>query len=362
MGGTWIVAQLLRRPLATLAMAGVLALVGGLVGTAVAWQQGLDRATQTGAHPDIVYLVARGAEDAVERSLIEPRHLAGLEAQLWTPASIELVHMGLVEVAGTSRRVSFRGISSVTPTVRDNVVIDGAWPGQGEAVVGDRVARELALDAGDEIRLLDAPLRVVGRLPAGLGFTGSEVWLPRADLLAITGREGASLIALRDGADLALMTVMTRPDWGLVDVAEVGYLAAFAARMRPLRVIAWLVSGLLGLAALAGALTAAVARAEARKGVLATLRSLGVTPLRLGIWLLGENLVVALIGFGLAVLALQAVDGTVLRLGGIAPVLAAGPFTHLACALAVLVTSFVFITPVLTWVFVTALPEQLKHR
>lgn len=361
MGAIWILAHLRQRPLASLALVLVLALIGGLVSAAVAWQRGLDRAAQAGADPGLTYLMARGSEDAAERSVIEPSLIDQLRAQLPGPLSVELLHMGMVE--GERRgRATWRGIDPATPRVRQTITLAaGRWPAaEAEAVVGDRLARELGLAPGDRIGLLGEELQVVGRLPAELGFAGGEVWVPRQHLSAITGRPSASLIVLGAAAQQATMLLMMRPDLGLIDQPETRYLAGFAARLAPLRVIAWLVSSLLIAAAVAGALAAAVARADARKRSLATLRSLGLAPLRLVAWQIGEAVLIALFAFGVMTLALQALDGSVLSLGGIAPVFRIDAPVVWAGLAALGASLVVLLMPVIAWLWLVPLSRQLR--
>ena len=71
MGREWIWSHLRYQPLAALAAVGVMVIVAVLVGSALSWQRGLERAANSGADSALTYLVARGSEDAVERSLIE---------------------------------------------------------------------------------------------------------------------------------------------------------------------------------------------------------------------------------------------------------------------------------------------------
>jgi hypothetical protein len=361
MGFAWIRAHLLGRPLASLGLVAVLSLIGLLVGTALAWQRGLDRVAQAGAQADLIYLMARGSEDAAERSVIDPTAIDALRAQLAVPISAELVHMGLID--GAAARATWRGIETDTAEVRNSVQLAaGRWPAaDDEVLLGDRLRRELGLDPGDGIGLLGHDLRVVGLLPAELGFSGDEIWLPRTTLQRLTGRSGASLLAVREGAQQAVMAVLMRPDLGLIDRSETDYLAAFAARLAPLRLVAWLVGGLLMLAALAGALCAAVAKADAGKATLATLRSLGVAPGRLAAWLLGEHLLLATAAFALVLLGLLALDGTVLRLGGIAPVLAIDAPIHQAAAAAMLLATVIFAAPAMAWLLFRPLARQLQH-
>ncbi|MDA3960061.1 MAG: ABC transporter permease [Planctomycetota bacterium] len=358
---TLLTCQLRRRPLAALAMALVLALVVIVVAAASAWQRGLDRAARSGANPDITYLVARGAEDALERSLIEADTLPAITSQLTGPHAVEMVHMGPLLSGSNSKAVTWRGVTATSHSLRTVTFDHGHWPEPGEVALGSRIATELALAPGDSVRLLNHDLRVAGVLDAALGYAGGEVWLPLSDLHAITGRSGASLIALRDTSGSAQMLTLMRPDLGVVDVSEVDYLAGLAARLQPLRIVAWLIGGLLIAAALAGAIAAAAAQADARKETLATLRVLGWRPLRLATWLMAEQAVLAILAAGLLVAPLLWLDGTVLRLGGIAPVLRIDAAVTLAAAIALLVAAVLLVVPGLAKLFLTSLSRQLAR-
>lgn len=365
MGPAWILAHLARRPAATLAAVSVLAVVGLLVGGAVAWQQGLDRVARSGADPAIVYLLARGSEDAAERSLIEAAAEAGARAALGrATVAAELLHMGPVATSRGQGRVTWRGIEAKTRLVRPAAAVaEGRWAETAdEVVVGHLAARELGLTAGDRVALLGHNLRVAGILDSALGFAGGEIWIARERLAAITGRDHASLLAVRDGGQAVAFLVLTRPDLGLVDVAETAYLARLADRLAPLRLVAWLLAGLLILAAGAGAVAAAVARAESRRRELAVARSLGVGPLRLSAWLGGEVVVSVVAAIALVTALLLLLDGTVIRIGTVAPALAADGPVFLAAAVAVVTAAVIQGLPSLAGAFWSDLARQLRRN
>jgi ABC-type lipoprotein release transport system permease subunit len=310
------------------------------------------------------YLVARGSEDAIERSLIEGPAIAAAR-KLLPPDKVaeELVHMGPALAGDRSAPLTWRGIDQAVPALRQQIqVAAGAWPdGADEALVGHRAARELGLSLGDRVQLLEHEFTVVGRLDPGAGFAGSEIWVPLETLQRVTGRDHSSLLVVRDAASAVSMLALTRQDLGLVEVAEVDYLARVASGLAPLRTVAWIVSGLLVLAAATGALVAAVARADARRQVLATARAIGVGPWRLAAWLLGEVAVAALLGGLLTYLALSLLDGTVLRLGTVAPVLSVDIAVFAAAALAIFVAALLTLAPILVRTLITPLPRQLRE-
>lgn len=364
MGHIWLFAHLRHRPLAAIAAVAILTLIGTLVGAALAWQRGLERAAQAGADPTVTYLVARGSEDAVERSLIEPTVRPAAQAALrGHQLSAELVHMAPARTpAGLQTRVTWRGVESTATTVRTQLQLaQGRWPAAShELAVGERVARELGVKIGDEV-LLDAHHgEVVGIIDGRVGFAAGEIWLPLTTLQEVSGRPHLSALILREGQQAATFLTLSRPDLGLMDVSETSYLAAVARSLEPLRTVAWIVTALLLTAAAAGACAAAVARADGRRRQFATARCVGVSPWRLGRWLAAE----ALLSAALAVLAtaglMLAIDGTVLRLGTVAPVLQADGLVLMASAVAVISASLLTLLPTLGQLLCRPLVHQLR--
>ena len=283
-----------------MASLGVLVLVGVLVGSAVAWQRGLDRAANAGADAALTYLVARGSEDAVERSLIEQRQIDQAKASLrGLEVAEELVHMAPVLASnGAESRVVWRGVSPETKSVRSGVHLSsGKWPeAADEVMVGQRMASELGIDLGAEVTLLAHSAKVVGIIDSRIGFAAGEIWMPLATLQEVSDRPHASKLVLRDAQSQVTFLTFSRPDIGLVDVPETTYLETVANGLQPLRVVAWIVAILLIAAAAAGAGGAAVARADARRGQFAA-RSLGIGVWRLGLWYLLETLIIAVVAW-----------------------------------------------------------------
>lgn len=362
----WITAQVGGRPGSTLALLGVLVVVGVLVGGASAWQRGLERAANAGIDPSLTYLIARGSEESVERSVIEASAYSQAQMMLGGAShAAELVHMGLLGAPGstTTWPVTWRGIDPATPSVRQLAELAaGTWPepGSPQVVLGDRIASEAGLTVGDRISLLDHELTVSGLLDGGVGFAGTEAWLSRQTLSAITGRDDVSLVVVRDGAQSVGFVVLSMPHLGMVDIAESAYLGRAAAALQPLRQLGWLIAGLLLISAVAGAWTTAIALSDQRSRQLATVRSLGHGPWRISGWLLGEYLVLALLAGGVVLLALQQLDGQVLRLGNIAPALHIDAAIWAISSLAVVATAVLLAMPSVWRLLRVRLALQLK--
>lgn len=368
MGREWIWAHIRHLPFATLAAIGVLVIVAFLVGAAVAWQRGLDRAAQAGADSSLLYLVARGSEDAVERSLIEEgQYDQAIGSLPGVAIGQELVHMSPVIASnGNQSRLTWRGVSPEITTVRQGLQLSsGQWfngEASKEVVIGQRVASELGIGVGEEVSLLGTPLKVVGIFDHGVGFAAGEIWLPLAMLQGLSNRHHISKLVVRNAFEPATFLMLSRPDLGMVEISEEAYLATVSRGLAPLRVVGWIIAVLLICAAAVGAGSAAVALADARRGSFAIARSVGVSVGRLILWFCCEACLRGLIAILIALFVLMAVDGTVLRLGTIAPELRADRVVLVATIFAVIVSTFLTVLPTLLNLTRLSLSQQLRSQ
>ena len=171
-------------------------------------------------------------------------------------------------------------------------------------VLGQRVANELGIGLGGTVTLLDHSATVVGILDQRVGFAAGEIWLPLATLQRVTGRPHVSKVVLQDGYDQATFLALSRPDLGMVEIAEEAYLATVTGSLAPLRVVAWIIAVLLIGAAAVGAGSAAVALADARRGPFCHRPQCWGVGTRLSLWFLGETAIRAVVALGLALFLL----------------------------------------------------------
>lgn len=213
---------------------------------------------------------------------------------------------------GLPRTLALRGMEAAGPSIRD-----GITPSQGrffargsrEIVVGDRLAREFALSAGDVIRLGAVDWTVVGRFSAHGSAFESELWGDLDAVRAAFDRQGqVQSLRLRLTSAEGLkhlqdsLSTLTGPP--LVAISESRLYAAQSGRTASLiRLFGWPIALLMAIGATAGALNTMMSSVSDRTVEIATVRALGFSRLSAfaGTW--AEALALAAIGVVLGLAA-----------------------------------------------------------
>jgi ABC-type lipoprotein release transport system permease subunit len=333
------VRNLFRRPGRSALTVTGLALVVLLVFVVVGFIRGLEASLAASGDPQVVFVHSLGASENVENSAVG----AGTPALL--AASLEGIRRrpgpGGAQVAYVSpelylaTRVTTEGdapatlgvVRGVTPAallVRRGVqLIEGHWPGPGEVLVGRLAAPKLgrgadALAPGRAVTYEGRTWAVSGRFGCAGSALESELWCPLDDLQQAMRRQDLSLVALTLAPGAAFGEVdefcKERLDLELQATPETAYYESLQKHYRPVRLVAWLVVGLVAAAGVFVGLNAMYGAVVGRVRELATLQALGFTRRAVALSLVQEGaLLAAAASLLAAAVALLVVNGAAVR-------------------------------------------------
>jgi putative ABC transport system permease protein len=333
------VRNVLRRPGRSALTLAALGLVALLVFVVVGFIRGLEASLSVSGDPDVVLIHSFGTEGNVEISSVPTRTAALVTASLegirrrpdpgGTPATYasgELYLGTQVSTEGEEAKTLglARGVTLAAVLVRRRVqIVEGAWPGPGEVLIGRLAAAKLGrraedLAVGRTVTFEGRAWRVSGRFAAAGSALESELWCPLDDLQAATRRQDLSLVALTlaPGARFADVDEFCkeRLDLELQATPETAYYEALRKHYRPVRALAWLVVLLVAGAGVFAGLNTMYGAVAGRVRELATLQTLGFPRRAIALSLVQEGAVLAAAGSLLAaVVALAVVNGTAVR-------------------------------------------------
>jgi putative ABC transport system permease protein len=270
-----------------------------LVLTAASFVRGMDRSLRTTGEPDNVILLGAGSEESVERSEVEASvsslvaaSVQGIRTRAGVPYVSPEVHVFLpVKTNPEQPRgmlVTIRGVTPAATLVHGQLqIVQGRFPAAGadELMIGPMVATKMGVPEGDlaigkKVIIDNRPWSIVGRFIAPGTILEAEAWTSLTDLKAATKRETISCVIITldqdkaEFADIAAFT-KTRVDLELSATPEVEYYARLAAFFGPIRFVAWITAGLIGLGGLFGGLNTMYAAFASRVREIGTLQSLG---------------------------------------------------------------------------------------
>lgn len=320
------------------------ALVVGLVLAAAAFVRGMDVSLRATGEPDNIVLLGAGSEESVERSEIGAAvagiagaSLRGIRSRAGVMYVSPEVHAQLPLKTRADQPkgplVLVRGVTPAAMLVHSSVqIVEGRFPevGRDEVMVGAMAGvkmgvpeSELAL--GRPILIDRRPWTIVGRFRSPGTVAEAEVWGPLSDLKEATKRTTDSCVVLtldREKAELADIRsfTKTRVDLELAATSESDYYARLSDFFAPIRVVAWVTAGLIGVGGLLGGLNTMFAAFASRVRELGMLRSLGFRRRAIAASLVQEAMVASAAG------ALLACAAGALLLDGLAVRFSMGAF------------------------------------
>ncbi|MBL8827018.1 MAG: ABC transporter permease [Planctomycetaceae bacterium] len=328
------VRNLFRRPARTALTLAALTLVVLLVFIVVAFISGLESSLNVSGDPRVTLVYSIGAAEDIENSAIPARTAALLAASLEGVGrrysvgyvSPEL-YVGTRITTSPDSTLAFgivRGVTSTAPLLRRQVqMLEGTWPATGEILVGRLTAAKLGCDpslltVGSTIRFDGHDWRISGRFAAGGSAFESEVWAPLSDLQQALKRQDISLVAvgLAPGASSADIELFCkeRVDLEIQAVAETKYYAALQSHYQPVRMLGWLIVGLVAAAGVFTGLNTMYGAVVGRVRELSTLQAVGFRRRAILVSLIQEALLLSLTASLLAaIVALVLVNGTAVR-------------------------------------------------
>lgn len=326
---TYAVRNLFRSKTRLLQTIGGSALVVLLVMAAVAINSGMRKVLSASGSPHNVILVGAGSEESIQRSEIPETtpgiagaSIPGITEQLGVRAvSSEIHYMNYVQLdGGRKAQAMIRGVTPEALRVHPQVrLIEGAFPGSGEVMVGRLAWRKLGIAEGDlkpgaSMALDDQKLKVSGIFAAPGTVLESELWATLGDLRVLAKRETLSCVVLRldDPADFdeADLFAKQRLDLELSALRESHYYDRLSTFFKPLRAMTWITAGLIAAGALFGGINTLYAAFASRIREMATLQAIGFGRRSLLLSLIQESTLACLTGALLAsLLAVLLLDG-----------------------------------------------------
>ena len=269
--------------------------------TAIVLRSGSDSEMMSGLERDDTRIIAEAP--GVRRSAAGPVASAELYVIVDVPK----------RSTGTDANVPLRGVQPAAFEVRDEVrMVEGRRfePGRNEVVVGRAAASQFkGLDLGNRLRWGQNEWTVVGIFSANGGLAESEIWCD-AGVLQPAYRRGSSFqsVCAKLESPAAFqkfkdsLTSDPRLDVKVVEESEY-YASQSEALVGLIRALGIVITVLMGVGAIFGALNTMYAAVATRTREIATLRALGFRGGPVILSVLTESLLLALVGgvFGAAV-------------------------------------------------------------
>lgn len=327
------VRNLARRPVRTALTLVALATVVMLVFVVVGFIRGLEQSLSVSGDENVVLVYSVNSEENIENSSIAARTPSLITASLdGTVKRFGVTHVSPELYLGTRVKTGesdaglglVRGVSLAAPLVRRSVkLVEGAWPGEGEVIVGRLAAAKLGSSAammtvGNSIEFEGRSWKISGRFAAGGAAYESEIWCRLADFQTATKRQDLSLVAmlLSPGSSPAEVQLFCkeRTDLELRAIQETDYYASLQQHYKPVRLLAWFVVVLVSGAGIFAGLNMMYGAVAGRIREIATLQAIGFRRRAILISLVQEGVLLSAAGSLLSgAIALTLLNGTAVR-------------------------------------------------
>ena len=308
------VRNLLRRPgRSALTLCG-LTIVVLLVLVVTAFVRGLENTLAVSGDPRVAIIYSLGTGENVEYSSVPmstvdllKASVTGIEQWNGQPAVSGELYLGTQIVprgGGEPTMGLVRGVTSAVLLVRSQVQITaGTWPSAGEVLVGRLAAaklgwREEELSPGSTLQFEGRTWRVSGTFTAGGSAFESEMWCPVEDLQQAMKRWDLSLVAAKvrrpgDFAEVSLFCKENRRTLEIESQPEVDYYASLRHHYLHVRIMGWVVVGLIAGAGVFAGLNTMYGAVVGRIRELAMLQTLGFLRRAIALSLMQEGTILA---------------------------------------------------------------------
>lgn len=303
-----------RKGSAAAAIVGIAGVVAVFVGV-LSISEGFRRTMTKAGSPDTVFVMRTGADSEMASILTrdEARILAEAPGVAKDNSGKPLVSPELFVVVnlpkkatGTDANVPMRGVEQAAFGVRNEVhIVEGRTfkPGTNEVVVGRSAEIQFAgLNLGNDLVLGQNHWKVVGIFESGGSISESEIWAD-ASVLATVYHRGSSyqnaVVKLASPGNFKSFSdaISTDPRVSVKIVREADYYAEQSKMLDGMvNVLAGIITSLMGLAAIFGALNTMYTAVASRAREIATLEAIGFRGFPILVSVLFESMVLALIG------------------------------------------------------------------
>ncbi len=222
-----------------------------------------------------------------------------------TSAELYVVVDGIKKSSQTEANIPLRGIDLPGVTMRGNVTItEGRMftPGTNEMIVGSGVLKEFdGFALGQEVRLAKNVWQVVGVFASGGNVFESEIWADAKVIQSLYNR-GSTYQTMRvqmtspDKLEGIKAYVAADPRLNLDVQTEVGYYAEQGKQLGYIAIFGAVISTIMALGALAGALNTMYTSVAERAKEIATLRAIGFSSFSAFVGTVAEAMTLAIIG------------------------------------------------------------------
>lgn len=285
--------------------------------------------TLSGAGSDEVAIVTRSGSQSELNSVLSrdtvniiaagPGIARTDDGQPFYSAELYVVVDAIRRSNNTKANIPMRGISPIGFDLRETVeIVEGRMftSGTNELIVGRGALGQFSgFELGKEVTFGKTTWTVVGVFSTGGNAFESELWADARMVQDLFNRGNSfqtMRIKLETPGDISGLVQLAEDDPRLiVDVAtEADYFASQGEALEGIAIFGWIVSIIMSLGALAGALNTMYTSVANRAGEIATLRAIGFSNVSAFFGTLAESIVLSIIG-GLvgATLAYLAMDG-----------------------------------------------------
>lgn len=335
----YAIRNLFRRPARSAMTLFGLTLVVLLILVVVGFIRGLEASLSVSGDAQVVMVHTLGAGENIENSSIPGRTTSLLSASLEAiqrqpgPGGAKIVCASPELYLGTQVNIDsssegslglVRGVAPAVLLVRRKVqIVEGAWPGPGELLVGRLAATKMGrrpedLAVGKTVTFEGRTWKISGRFVAMGSTLESEMWCPLDDLQIAMKRQDLSMVAvlLAQGAVFADLDEFCkeRLDLELQATPETRYYESLERHYGPVRLLAWLVVIIIAAAGVFTGMNIMYGAVAGRVRELATLQTLGFVRRAIAISLIQEGVVLAAAGSMIAgLIGVLVVQGAAVR-------------------------------------------------
>lgn len=227
-------------------------------------------------------------------------------------AELYVIVDGIKRASQTEANIPMRGIAQQGFALRDNIAIVAGRmfeTGRNEIVVGQGVQREFdGFELGRKIRFGKTNWEVVGVFSTGGSAFESELWADAA-IVQTQFQRGSSFQTMRlrltepGNVQPIVEFIEKNPRLALDVQTEANYFASQGEALNSIAVFGWILSAVMGLGALAGALNTMYTSVSSRTPEIATLRAIGFSNSSAFFGTLVESVVLSMLGGLLGALA-----------------------------------------------------------
>lgn len=302
-----------RRLWMSLAMVFASAVVVAILLAFLAMAKGFEATMQSAGSDDVAFFMRTGSAAELNSSasreqvnLIEnaPGILKDEQGPLVSPELYVIVD-GVKKSTQQEANIPLRGLSQRGVDMRNGFTLTAGrmfTPGTDELIVGAGILREFdGFDLGQEIRFGKYTWKVVGVFSTGGNVFESELWADAKVIQNLYNR-GSSYQTVRarigSSDDLTAINEYLESEPRLTHEVqtESAYFATQGKSLEYMAIFGWVISSIMALGALAGALNTMYTSVSDRSMEIATLRAIGFSSLSAFIGTMVEAMTLAVIG------------------------------------------------------------------